>query len=890
MNTNIKQRNKSLYKFSNTQKPKIIGNSILSNFYPKNEIDNFQSTVSNITKQLNNMALGMISKSNNKINNSYFNSKDFENLKGKSNFILDILNTDKKEELNNTEHETKYKENFDFSYNKFRKENYIISKINSICLKEENNSNNVFNETELKQENKNLKENIKFLLGQVKKYQKGGLSIEENNKNCNNNEIEINNELRNIIIEKEKEIESLKNNYQNEIKTILEKISFLEIQYKNLKNKYNELKNNKIKDFGYINKDIYNDEIIKTNNSEILENNNNKKIFELNQNHPIFKNRKKLINETNINFENSKNEEDYFYPKNNIEKRFTFNRREHSNDYNNELFFRNLKKDTFHKYNKSIQINNLTKYKNLKLNNDKCISLNNTLENSKEKNNYKLIKKEIGSKTTKGNNNISFLYKKTPLKTEIIKNNLSTNNKSKIAKSASHNYLNLNQKINHQNFKKSYNNNHSKENTIYPKLIRKLSSTLYRKKNNKVLIQNNKSINNNSYNNFNYDKYYTKEDETKINNFIVPTPSISFSSVRFSKNEEENKQERDIPLPKIDLSPVDLYYFPINDISLQTKSEKDSNNIVYNFNIDNMKFSTIEYSLENNSTFNLSYSSSSNYSYDILLSITNGFLIVTGKKTNYLYYYNKTTNYIYDLCKLNFSHNKGTLLKINNDQIMCISGINSVDVEMYYLKDNICLNLPKMNCSHSESSYMIYNNNIIFSFFGYDYDNKKYINDIEFLILKNYYSESTWNNICINTNNNIFNLRNHSIFYRMNKENNDSKDIFIVGGYSNTGRNNGLIQIFIEEIQNDKYNFEFMINFKKYEENKVKIKGINNVNLNKYKSMDNLFLFSNEFNQFFDEENNLFYSYNCDNNFNIHIIDNFTLKHTIYRNKIKNNY
>ena len=303
-----------------------------------------------------------------------------------------------------------------------------------------------------------------------------------------------------------------------------------------------------------------------------------------------------------------------------------------------------------------------------------------------------------------------------------------------------------------------------------------------------------------------------------------------------------------------------------------------------------MKFSTIEYSLENNSTFNLSYSSSSNYSYDILLSITNGFLIVTGKKTNYLYYYNKTTNYIYDLCKLNFSHNKGTLLKINNDQIMCISGINSVDVEMYYLKDNICLNLPKMNCSHSESSYMIYNNNIIFSFFGYDYDNKKYINDIEFLILKNYYSESTWNNICINTNNNIFNLRNHSIFYRMNKENNDSKDIFIVGGYSNTGRNNGLIQIFIEEIQNDKYNFEFMINFKKYEENKVKIKGINNVNLNKYKSMDNLFLFSNEFNQFFDEENNLFYSYNCDNNFNIHIIDNFTLKHTIYRNKIKNNY
>ena len=51
---------------------------------------------------------------------------------------------------------------------------------------------------------------------------------------------------------------------------------------------------------------------------------------------------------------------------------------------------------------------------------------------------------------------------------------------------------------------------------------------------------------------------------------------------------------------------------------------------------------------------------------------------------------------------------------------------------MYYVKDNIWLSLPKMNCSHSESSYMLYNNNIVFSFFGYDYDSNKYINDIEF--------------------------------------------------------------------------------------------------------------------------------------------------------------
>ena len=365
---------------------------------------------------------------------------------------------------------------------------------------------------------------------------------------------------------------------------------------------------------------------------------------------------------------------------------------------------------------------------------------------------------------------------------------------------------------------------------------------------------------------------------------IIPTPSLSFSSARLSKDEQQNKLQEFMPLHHINSSPIDLYHFPkfkhYNNIN---------NNIIYKFNIDNMKYSTIEYLLEKNSTFNLSYSNSINHFNDILLSITNGFFIITGDKTNNFYYYNKNTNFIYELYKLNYCHNKGALLKVNNEQILCISGISSVEVEMYYIKDNIWLNLPKMNCSHSESSYMIYNNKIIFSFFGYDYTNKKYINDVEFLVLKNYYSEEFWSKININSfsNNLNYNLRNHSIFYRANKEKNNSKDIFIVGGYNDNGRNNGLIQVFIEESENN--NFEFEINFKKYEENKIKVKGNNNISLYKYNNMDNIFLFTNEFNQFLDEENNLFYSYNYDNNFNIHIIDNFTLKHTIYRNKLKSN-
>ena len=64
---------------------------------------------------------------------------------------------------------------------------------------------------------------------------------------------------------------------------------------------------------------------------------------------------------------------------------------------------------------------------------------------------------------------------------------------------------------------------------------------------------------------------------------------------------------------------------------------------------------------------------------------------------------------------------------------MCISGINTTDVELYNIKDNIWLDLPKMNSAHCESSYMVYNTNIIFSFFGYDYENNKYIEDMKIL-------------------------------------------------------------------------------------------------------------------------------------------------------------
>ena len=929
MNANIKKRNKTPYKYSKTQKTAISGNSILSNFY-SSEYDNFKSTVSNITKQLNNMSLGAISKTTNKNINYCLKEKDLNILKNKSKDIFNITNIKNNNNISiENEKENKYLTTNTYSYKNvdIKNSNIIISKNYSLFIagdiKSFNNNTSFNHENELRQENNNLKENIKFLLGQVKKYQKSGIVMEDYN--INNNDIEYNNKIKEVISEKNIEIEKIKKIYEKDIKLMAEKISTLEMKYKNLKTKYNELKKKYNKEDTYrCNNKIdlcnsnNNENLIKLSNSEIIKDKPNSS-REMNRNQAIRKINKIFNNNANLDLENSKNIEDYYYhPYKNGDKRFTFHRTHHTTDFTNDYFVKNIidKRNVYNRHNMSNNNNNnfnkkynhnthnTLKLKNLKIIDDKGLNLNNTYLNGKDNNNYFLIKKDnmLNNNSTKGNNNISFLYKKSPIKTEIINNN--NNDKSSILKNLSSNLMNMEEiNTNYQKFQKFHKNYSEKDENVCPKLIRKLSSTLYRKKNNKkYTLQNINNLYNNSYNNLNsnnYDKYYTKENDSKNNttknnitinnnnnnNISIRTPSISFSS-RFS-NDECIKIP--LPLPQIDLSPNDLYYFPKRDENI-----KELNKIVYKFSIDKMSFSTVEFLLNKNSSFNVTYPSSINHDYDIILSIKNGFFIITGEKTNNLYYYNKNTNYLYDLSKLNNSHSKGSLIKINNEQIICISGINSVDVEMYYIKDNLWINLPKMNCCHSESSYMVYNNNIIFSFFGYDYANNKFIDDIEYLFLNNYNTEQKWKKANILNrmkNSTNYNLRNHSIFYRLNKENDNTKDIFIVGGYNVSGRNNGLIQVFIENLNlnynGNENNSEFNINFKKYEENKVKIKGVNNMSLDKYNNMENLFLFSNEFYQFFDDENNLFYSYNYDNNFNIHIIDNFTLKHTIYRNKLK---
>ena len=354
MNTNKKRRNKSLNLYINSQKekPKLIPNSLKSNIYKENnEYENFQSTVSNITKQLNNISL----------------------------------------------------KTYDMTNNNHKKIIYKIDKIICFNIKgiKSNNINiiNLCKNDEILKENENLKENIKFLLGQIKKYQKSGIVIEQENKNND-------------------EIDKIKERFNKEIKLNKKRILFLENENRYLKEKYDNLKfkykldaqkiieKNKI---FRLNNNIQDAEISKLNYSETENDINSNTYKDLNKNQ-LYQYIKK-----NYQIENSKNENNF------NQKNFTFHKTHHTTDFSNYFLLENENKNKKEVEKTGVNDN---KYINLKL-----------TSADKYANNYKF------PKTTKSSyNKYYFLYKKTPIKNSNI-------NKS-ISKNISYNYFNIKKKEN----------------------------------------------------------------------------------------------------------------------------------------------------------------------------------------------------------------------------------------------------------------------------------------------------------------------------------------------------------------------------------------------------------------------------------------------------------
>ena len=124
-----------------------------------------------------------------------------------------------------------------------------------------------------------------------------------------------------------------------------------------------------------------------------------------------------------------------------------------------------------------------------------------------------------------------------------------------------------------------------------------------------------------------------------------------------------------------------------------------------------------------------------NYQYDgtILYNTLNGLFILTGKKTNILYYYNALNDSINRICKFNDSHDNGSLLlDKNNNRIFVFSGKNTKTCEFYSFKDKNIYKIGDMMTDRANASFVI-SENKIYGFFGFSIQKNNYANSIEFI-------------------------------------------------------------------------------------------------------------------------------------------------------------
>ena len=175
---------------------------------------------------------------------------------------------------------------------------------------------------------------------------------------------------------------------------------------------------------------------------------------------------------------------------------------------------------------------------------------------------------------------------------------------------------------------------------------------------------------------------------------------------------------------------------PFNKLN---KNQKKSNINLYIFGLD--KSNIIKFDLRKkrftkikiSDIEDISDSFQLNYIYEnsLICNTLTGAFILTGEKTNLLYYYDKEHDIIIKLCQFNSCHNLGCLL-LDKDKIYILGGKNNITCEYYdFEKENIEL-MPPLNNDRVNSSFC-FGKNKIFSFFGYSYNKNAYLSNIEFI-------------------------------------------------------------------------------------------------------------------------------------------------------------
>ena len=253
-----------------------------------------------------------------------------------------------------------------------------------------------------------------------------------------------------------------------------------------------------------------------------------------------------------------------------------------------------------------------------------------------------------------------------------------------------------------------------------------------------------------------------KDETNKKKNFTYKPREIG---VNLNNNEVEQKNG----VPKITI------IYPENEKEEDIKETYylygiDRDDLFHVFDINNRKWSELKKITDikdMSNTFKKDYQ----YEGTILYNTLTGLYILTGQKTDILYFYNSLTNTITKICKFNLGHDNGSLFLDNNSNCLFVfGGKNIKSCEYYSFNDKKIYKLPDLTTDRANASYIV-SNNKIFAFFGFNYSRNTYCNSIEYI---DYIRKDRWlelKNIQLLKNNISFDMESVSTMYYNNNPN-----------------------------------------------------------------------------------------------------------------------
>ena len=253
-----------------------------------------------------------------------------------------------------------------------------------------------------------------------------------------------------------------------------------------------------------------------------------------------------------------------------------------------------------------------------------------------------------------------------------------------------------------------------------------------------------------------------KDETNKKKNFTYKPREIG---VNLNNNEFEQKNG----VPKITI------IYPENEKEENIKETYylygiDRDDLFHVFDINNRKWSELKKITDikdMSNTFKKDYQ----YEGTILYNTLTGLYILTGQKTDILYFYNSLTNTITKICKFNLGHDNGSLFLDNNSNCLFVfGGKNIKSCEYYSFNDKRIYKLPDLTTDRANASYIV-SNDKIFAFFGFNYSRNTYCNSIEYI---DYIRKDRWlelKNIQLLKNNISFDMESVSTIYYNNNPN-----------------------------------------------------------------------------------------------------------------------